>query len=106
MNIPRSRLVMAIAAGALIAVPASNSRLTRTIGSRGADPQALYSAHDKEFYLTKDEITYVRPGFHINVNGISIPPDDLRPVADLSFTDDLGQPLDRTGKVTPRSLSV
>ena len=100
MNIPRSRLVMAMAAGAFIAVPASNPRLTRAIGPRGAaNPQALYSTHDKEFYLTKDEITYVRPGFHITVNSITIP-GDLKPLVDLSFTDDLDQPLDRNGKVS------
>jgi len=106
MNFPHTRLVMAMAAGALIAAPASNPRLTRAIGPRGGDPQALYSTHDKEFYLTKDELTWVRPGFHITVNDITIPPDDLRPLADLSFTDDLGQPLDRNGKVTAGSLSV
>jgi len=105
MKFPHSRLVMAMAAGALIAVPASNSRLTRTLGPRGADPQAPYSTHDKEFYLTKDELTWVRPGFHITVNSISIPA-DLRPLADLSFTDDFEQPLDRNGQVTPGSLSV
>jgi OmcA/MtrC family decaheme c-type cytochrome len=107
MKFPHSRLVMAMAAGALIAVPASNPRLTRSIGPRGIpDPQSIYSSHDKEFYLTKDEITYVRPGFHITVNSITIPPEDRRPVVDLSFKDDLDQPLDRNGKVTPGSLSV
>ena len=106
MKSPRSSLVMAMAAGALIAVPASNSRLTRTIDPRGlADAQATYSPHEKEFYLTKDELTYVRPGFHITVNSITIP-DDLKPLVDLSFTDDLDQPLDRNGKVTPGALSV
>jgi OmcA/MtrC family decaheme c-type cytochrome len=106
MKSPRSSFVLAVTAGAMIAIPASNSRLTRTIDPRGlADPQATYSPHDKEFYLTKDELTYVRPGFHIAVNDISIP-DDRRPVADLSFTDDLDQPLDRNGKVTPGSLSI
>jgi len=106
MKSPRSSLVMAMAAGALIAVPASNSRLTRAIGPRGAaDPQALYNTHDKEFYLTKDEISYIRPGFHITLNSITIP-DDRRPVADYSFTDDFDQPLDRNGKVTPGNLSI
>jgi OmcA/MtrC family decaheme c-type cytochrome len=106
MKFPHSRLVMAMAAGALIAVPASNPRLTRSIGPRGApDPHTIYSAHEKEFYLTKDELSYIRPGFHLTLNSITIP-EDRRPVVDFSFTDDFDQPLDRNGKVTPGTLSI
>src|SRR5262245_51427559 len=106
MKFPQTRLVMVMAAGALIAVPASNPRLTRAIGSRGAaDPPAMYSVHDKEFYLTADQISYIRPGFHITLNSIEIP-DDRRPVVDYTFTDDFDQPLDRNGKVTPGNLSI
>ena len=52
--------------------------------------------------MTADELGYVRPGFHITVNSITIP-EDRRPVVDYSFTDDLDQPLDRNGQVTPGS---
>jgi hypothetical protein len=64
-----------------------------------------YSKSSKEFYMTSDEIGYIRPGFQITVNSITIP-EDRRPVVDYSFTDDLNQPLDRKGEVTPGSLSI
>ena len=97
----RSRLVMAMAAGSLAVVPTVNTRLTQTIGPRGpSDPQAMYQKGSKEFYMTADDLGYIRPGFHITVNSITIPA-DRRPVVDFSFTDDFDQPLDRLGKVTP-----
>ncbi len=100
----RSGLVMAMTAGALIVLP--TTRTTRVVG-RGAvqDPKTIYSATQQEFYLSADEFGYVRPGFHITVNSITIGTDN-RPVADVSFTDDLGQPLDRAGKITPGTLSA
>ena len=72
----RSRLVMAMAAGSLAVVPTVNTRLTQTIGPRGpSDPQAMYQKGSKEFYMTADELGYIRPGFHITVNSITIPAD-------------------------------
>lgn len=106
MKTLRGRLVMAMAAGSLLVVPTVNTRLTRTIGPRGnADPQALYEKSSKEFYMTADELGYIRPGFLITVNSITIP-EDRRPLVDLSFTDDFDQPLDRLGQVTPGPLSI
>ena len=91
----RGRLVMVMAAGSLAVVPMVNTRLTQTIGPRGSsDPQAMYQKDTKEFYMTADELGYIRPGFNITVNSITIP-EDRRPVVDLSFTDDFDQPLDR-----------
>lgn len=102
----RSRLVMAMAAGSLAVVPTVNTRSTQTIGPRGnPDPQAMYQKDSKEFYMTADELGYVRPGFNITVNSITIP-EDRRPVVDLSFTDDYNQPLDRLGEYTPGALSI
>jgi hypothetical protein len=42
--------------------------------------------------MTEHEIGFIRPGFDIAVNGVTIP-DDGRPLIDLSFTDDFQQPL-------------
>jgi OmcA/MtrC family decaheme c-type cytochrome len=74
---------------------------TRVVAPRGRQ----YTPWQKEFYLTKDEADYVRPGFNITVNSITIPA-DRRPVVDLFFADDLGQALDRLGQVTPGPLST
>ncbi len=93
-----------LAAGFLALVPLSpgGSRTTRLVDMRGPSGPAglIYSRTSKEFYLSEDEIGYIRPGLNITVNSITIP-DDGRAVVDLSFTDDKGQPLDPAGKVTP-----
>lgn len=104
----RGGLVMALTAGALLILPMSNTRVTRVVSRAGADQstdqQTVYGPQQKEFWLTADEIVYVRPGLHITVNSITIG-DDRKPVVDLTFTDDKGQPLDRNGKVTNGLIS-
>jgi OmcA/MtrC family decaheme c-type cytochrome len=94
----------------LAPVPTGGPRDPRTVAPRapiaGTPSPQTYTKGDKEFYMTADEIAEVRPGFHIKVNGEIRIPQDRRPVVDLSFTDDLGQPLDRLGKATPGVLSI
>src|SRR5450759_955166 len=78
-----------------------------TAGGR-SDPSAarrVYGANDAEYYLTQDQIGYIRPGLHVTINSITIPA-DRRAVVDFSLTDDFGQPLDRAGNVTPGAISV
>ena len=67
--------------------------------------QGVYSKSSKEAFMTTELLDYIRPGYHITVNSITIPA-DLRPLVDVSFTDDLNQPLDRNGQVTPGTLSA
>jgi OmcA/MtrC family decaheme c-type cytochrome len=64
-----------------------------------------YTPSQLEAYLSDDGIAYIRPGFHIKVNSVTIGT-DRKPVLDLSFTDDLNQPLDRLGQTTPGALSL
>ena len=59
---------------------------------------------DKEAYLDADQLAWIRPGFKIRVNSITIGA-DRRPVVDFNITDDLDQPLDREGKLTPGTAS-
>ena len=100
------RLVMAMAAGSLVVVPTVNTRLTQTIGTRGLTQQApVYGKDTREFYMTADDLGFIRPGFHLTVNSITIP-EDRRPLVDYSFTDDFHQPLDRNGEFTPGNLSI
>src|SRR5262245_49320970 len=107
MRVLRGRLVLAVAAGSLAAFPMVNTRLTRTVGRPplGADGSAYYAKNVLEYYMKADELGYVRPGFHLTLNSITIP-DDRRPVVDYSFTDDFQQPLDRLGVTTPGPLSI
>ncbi|HEY6929142.1 MAG TPA: hypothetical protein VJA66_05645, partial [Thermoanaerobaculia bacterium] len=97
----RKGFLLAMAAGA---VAVSGSRNAPIVVEQRPS-QGVYSAGQKEAYMTTEQLDYVRPGFHITVNSVTIPA-DLRPLVDLSFNDDLGQPLDRLGKVTPGALSV
>ncbi|HTO88576.1 MAG TPA: OmcA/MtrC family decaheme c-type cytochrome [Thermoanaerobaculia bacterium] len=101
----RIRRDVLLAAGVLAFVPLSTGGPPKPrVVDRGSPTQA-YTKADKEFYLSTDEIGYIRPGYHITVNSVTIPA-DRRPLVDLSFTDDFGQPLDRLGKVTPGPLSA
>ncbi len=101
----RNGLVMAMTAGALAIVPASNTRTTQVVGRGNPDPQALYAKDKREFYMTAEEFGYIRPGLKITVNSITIDA-DLHPVVDVTYTDDLDQPLDRNGKVTAGPISM
>jgi OmcA/MtrC family decaheme c-type cytochrome len=101
----RRGVVTMMAAGALVGVPLSNPRATRNVTRLAGDAVGIYSPKEKEFYLSADELSYVRPGFNITVNSVTINA-DRKVVVDLSFTDDLEQPLDRLGQVTPGALQL
>ena len=105
----RGGLITAIAAGVLVIVPMSNGRVTRLVSrsaaAQPADPKTLYTPQQKEFWLSADEFGYIRPGLNITVNSIVIDA-NLHPVVDITYTDDLGQPLDRKGQITAGPLSI
>ena len=69
------------------------------------EPVPTYAAHQVEAYLTAAQIAYIRPGYNIELLSFEIPA-DRRPVARVKFTDDMGQPLDRDGRVTPGACSA
>ena len=100
----RGRLAVMMAAGALVIVPATNTRLPQAVGARGnPDPKTLYDKGVKEFYLSAEDYGYVRPGLKITVNSITITRRCIRSWT-ISFTDDCDQPLDRLG-ASPRARS-
>jgi OmcA/MtrC family decaheme c-type cytochrome len=71
---------------------------------RGHGP--AYVAQQAEFYLSAQQVGYIRPGLKIKVESLQIPSDTRKPVVEVTFTDDLDQPLDRAGKVTPGPVSM
>jgi OmcA/MtrC family decaheme c-type cytochrome len=77
--------------------------LHRRVGSER--PAAVYASSQQEFYLTAQQIAYIRPGLHITIKSVTIGADN-KPVVQLSFADDAGQPLDRAGVLTPGPLSI
>jgi len=91
----------AAAAGSLPSHPPVSS-IRQPLRSK---PVALYSAHQMEAYLSTEQVEYIRPGFNITLVSFQIPA-DRRPVAEVRFTDDMNQPLDRLGQVTPGAISA
>ena len=95
-------LLSAVAAGSVPSHPPVVGSVRQPLRSQ---PVALYSAHQMEAYLSTEDVAYVRPGFNITLVSFQIPA-DRRPVAEVKFTDDMNQPLDRLGQVTPGAISA
>src|ERR1051326_4467949 len=102
-RIKHAALMIAIVMVALPLLADGGRRRTATSPATPTKP--VYTAGQAEAYVSGDTIGYIRPGLKIKVNSITIGNDRI-PVADLTITDDLDQPLDRTGKVTPGTVSV
>jgi OmcA/MtrC family decaheme c-type cytochrome len=92
-----------VTAAMFFLAPTNPSRVV--IRSRDGAAPPVYASNSIEHFMSTEEIEYIRPGFQITVNDITIG-DDRKPLVDVSFTDDLNQPLDRAGQVTPGALSV
>lgn len=109
------RGLMGLAAAGVIAIPtqspttkeaAEPSRGSAAIAPvRATQPAFGYQSSSKEFYLTAEQTAWIRPGLKLKLNSLTIGA-DRKPVVDISFTDDLDQPLDRAGKVTPGAISL
>ncbi|MDL2718794.1 MAG: hypothetical protein PT977_13660, partial [Acidobacteriota bacterium] len=93
-----SRTALTLLAG-LVAVPMTPVMHTSP-NTTGADVPVAYSSSQKEFYLAGDQTSFVRPGYVIKVNSVTIGA-DRKPVVDVNITDTAGQPLDRLGILTP-----
>src|SRR5262245_27512541 len=67
--------------------------------------EAHYGPMQKEFYLSSEQATWIRPGLLYKVNSVTIG-EDRKPVIDVNITDDYGQPIDRNGVQTPGPVSA
>ena len=104
MRILRPAIALAFVATGFI-LPTTRTS-TRVLSPRTADVTAnRYARTAKEYYLTAEQADFVRPGFKIKVNKVTIGT-DRKPVADVTITDDLGQPIDRNGVMTPGPVTV
>jgi OmcA/MtrC family decaheme c-type cytochrome len=103
LSIPRTLLILTTAG--VMSIPVARNTTNNDVAGDGPpDPKRLYDRTEKEHYLTKEQFSWIRPGLQVTVESIDIPA-DRHPVAVLSFTDDLGQPLDRAGVITPGAIS-
>ncbi|MGE5235405.1 MAG: OmcA/MtrC family decaheme c-type cytochrome [Acidobacteriota bacterium] len=91
-----------LAASSSLLAPAHNAPMQRL---QRAHAPVQFTAQQTEFYLTAEQIAYIRPGLNITVNSVTVAADG-KVVADISFADDGGQPLDRQGVLTPGPLSI
>jgi hypothetical protein len=77
--------------------------------SQAATPEAAdsgyYTTQDKEYYLTANEIYFIRPGLELEVTDVTIPADN-QPEVTFVITDPGGLPLDRNGVYTPGPVST
>jgi OmcA/MtrC family decaheme c-type cytochrome len=68
------------------------------------DPARLYDKTQVEHYWSKEQLQWIRPGLEVTVESVTVPA-SRKPVVELRFADDLGQPLDRAGVITPGAIS-
>ncbi len=94
-----SRTALTFLAG-LVAVPMTPVMRTSPNAPEAADVPAAYESSHKEFYLSADQTVWIRPGYVIKVNSVTIGA-DRKPVVDVNITDSAGQPIDRLGVLTP-----
>lgn len=64
-----------------------------------------YTERDKEYYLTEQQIAFIRPGLKLEILEVTIP-DDMQPMVRFKLTDPAGLPLDRRGIYTPGPVST
>ena len=64
-----------------------------------------YTAKDSEFYLTPEQLLFIRPGLVMEITNVVIPADRQTEVT-FTLADPEGLPLDRTGVYTPGPVST
>jgi OmcA/MtrC family decaheme c-type cytochrome len=86
-------------------VPVSSGGDPGPVKRDSAPAARTYGALEKEAYLASDTISYIRPGCNITIVGITGVTPGGKPTVEFKLTDDLGQPLDRNGALTPGVIS-
>ncbi len=64
-----------------------------------------YTTKDSEFYLTPEQLLFIRPGLVMEITNVVIPA-DRQPEVTFTLADPEGLPLDRTGVYTPGPVST
>jgi OmcA/MtrC family decaheme c-type cytochrome len=73
---------------------------TGLVASHPVTPES-FAPGEKERYMTQEQLDYIRPGVKIKILGITDVAAGKNPIAEITITDGLDQPLDREGKITP-----
>ena len=94
-----ARLVMFLSHNALI-MSAFLCGATNLAAKAAPPDEGSYTAADKEYYLTPEQILFIRPGLELTIHSIDIPA-DLMPEVTFTISDPAGLGLDMSGVTTP-----
>jgi hypothetical protein len=97
----KNRLFWTLIAG-LVLLMSTSSWVSAKSGGPG---DGVYTPADKEFYLTDEEVAFIRPGLELEILSVVIPA-DRQPEVTFMITDPAGMPLDREGIFTPGPVST
>ena len=78
---------------------------TNLAAKADAVDDGYYTSKDKEFYLTPEEILFIRPGLEIEILDVVIPA-DMQPEITYTISDPGGMPLDHAGVNTPGTVDM
>ena len=78
---------------------------TNVAAKAGAVDSGAFTTKDKEFYLTPEDILFIRPGLEVEILDVVIPA-DLQLEVTYSITDPGGMPLDADGVYTPGEVTM
>lgn len=96
----KTRCVRLLLVGAALVCTAAN-----LAAKSNTDNGGYYTARDKEYYLSADEVFFIRPGLEMEILDFEIP-SDLQPLVTFSLKDPGGLALDVNGVTTPGEVDV
>ena len=67
---------------------------------------SAYTPEQKEFYLEQAALDFIRPGLKVTIGAVTDIAPGKKPSVEVTITDDLNMPLDRTGGLTPGVVSM
>jgi len=100
-KISKNRVPWQLLLGLVLMLGSSSVALAKASTAAGN----YYTAADKEFYLTADEIFFIRPGLVLEILDVTIPADRQLEVT-FKLSDPGGLALDRNGITTPGPVST
>jgi len=100
-KITKNRVLWQLLLGLVLIMGSSSAALAKSSTAAGN----YYTAADKEFYLTADEIFFIRPGLVLEILNVTIPA-DRQPEVTFKLSDPGGLALDRSGITTPGPVST
>lgn len=78
---------------------------TNALAKSDAVDNGYYTSKDKEFYLTPEQLLFIRPGLEIEILDVVLP-SDMQLEVTYSIQDPAGLPLDHDGIYTPGAVDM